>query len=115
MISAWNGVVNSNAQITSAQSATRSSQLVLDGVIEERNVGQRTTLDVLNARADLTSAREVLISARSARFIASFSLLSAIGRLSAMDLDLPVEIRSADGYVQSVEDVWAELRYVAGN
>ncbi|VAW20078.1 Type I secretion outer membrane protein, TolC precursor [hydrothermal vent metagenome] len=114
VISAWNGVQNANAQITSAQSATRSSQLVLNGVIEEQKVGQRTTLDVLNARSDLTRAQEGLISARSARYIATFSLLSSIGRLSARDLNLPVKILSADGYIQSVKDVWADLRSVPG-
>ncbi len=115
VISAWNGVENANAQITSARSATQSSQLVLNGVIQEQKVGQRTTLDVLNARSDLTRAQEGLISARSARYIASFSLLSAIGRLSAQDLNLPVTILSADGYVQSVEDVWADLRTIPGS
>lgn len=115
VISAWNGVQNANAQIESAQSAASSSQLVLNGVIEERNVGQRTTLDVLNSRADLTTAQEILISAQSSRLIASFSLLSSVGRLSATQLNLPVQIRSADGYLQTVEDVWAELRSVPAN
>ncbi len=115
VISAWNGVQNANAQIESAQSAARSSQLVLDGVIEEQKVGQRTTLDVLNSRADLTSAQEILISAQSSRLIASFSLISAVGRLSASELNLPVQISSADGYIQTVEDVWAELRSVTSN
>ncbi len=115
VISSWNGVQNANAQITSAQSSANSSQLVLDGVIEEQRVGQRTILDVLNSRSDLTLARESLISAQSARMIASFSLLSAVGRLSAVELNLPVKIMSADGYLQSVEDVWSELRSVPLN
>ncbi|VAW18042.1 Type I secretion outer membrane protein, TolC precursor [hydrothermal vent metagenome] len=115
VISSWNGVQNANAQITSAQSSANSSQLVLDGVIEEQRVGQRTILDVLNSRSDLTLARESLITAQSARMIASFSLLSAVGRLSAVELNLPVEIMSADGYLQTVEDVWSELRSVPVN
>ena len=115
VISAWNGVQNANAQITSAQSQADSSQVVLDGVIEEQKAGQRTILDVLNARSDLTNARESLITAQSARMIASFSLLSAVGRLSAIELGLPVNIMSADGYSQAVEDVWSELRSVPVN
>jgi outer membrane protein len=115
VISAWNGVQNAVAQIESAQSAARSSQLVLEGIIEEQRVGQRTTLDVLNSRADLTSAREILISAQSSRLVASFSLLSAIGRLSARDLNLPVHILSAEGYSEAVEDIWSELRSIPGN
>ena len=34
-----------------------AAQLALNGVIEERNVGQRTTLDVLNAQADVITAQ----------------------------------------------------------
>ncbi|MCB9993735.1 MAG: TolC family outer membrane protein [Hyphomicrobiaceae bacterium] len=112
---AWSGLQNAAAQIQSALSSERASQLALDGVIEERNVGQATTLDVLNARSNLTSAREVLISARTSQLIASFSLLAASGHLSAEYLSLPVRLQSADGYVQSVEDVWAELRSLPDN
>lgn len=75
-------------------------------------MGQQTTLDVLNARVTLTSIQEGLISARLSRIVASFSLASAMGRLSAVDLGLPVQIKSADGYQRKVEDIWSELRAV---
>lgn len=110
VISAWSSLQNSSAQIESAQSAVASGQLVVEGTIQERDVGQKTTLDVLNAQAELTQAREGLIQARSAKMIAAFALLSASGRLSAEDLRLGVEVHSADGYIAKVEDVWQELR-----
>lgn len=112
VVSSWSGMQNAIAQIDSAQSAVRASKLTLDGVIEERNVGQRTTLDVLNARAELTGAQEGRIGAQSSRLIAAFSLIAASGHLSAIDLGLPVQIRTGDGYIQKVEDVWQELRSV---
>jgi outer membrane protein len=112
VISAWSSMQNATAQIESAQSAVESGQLVVQGTIQERDVGQRTTLDVLNAQAEVTSAREGLISASSARVIASFALLAAAGRLSATDLHLNVEVHSADGYIATVEDVWQELRAI---
>ena len=110
VISSWSSLQNSTAQIESAQSAVDSGQLVVEGTIQERDVGQRTTLDVLNAQAELTSAREGLITARASRMIAAFALLSAAGRLTAEDLNLNVKILSADGYIATVEDVWQELR-----
>src|SRR5690606_16260331 len=110
VISAWSSLQNSSAQIESAQSAVESGQLVVEGTIQERDVGQKTTLDVLNAQAELTSSREGLIQARASRMIAAFALLSASGRLSAEDLNLNVQIHSADGYIAKVEDVWQELR-----
>ena len=110
VISAWSTLQNSTSQIDSAQAAVSSSQLVVDGTIQERDVGQKTTLDVLNAQAELTSAREQLITARSTKMIAAFSLLAASGKLSPEVLGLRVAMHSADGYIANVEDVWAELR-----
>ncbi|WP_374626091.1 TolC family outer membrane protein [Devosia sp.] len=110
VISSWSSLQNATTQIESAQSAVESGQLVVDGTIQERDVGQKTTLDVLNAQAELTTAREGLITARSSKMIAAFALLAASGRLSAEDLSLDVTIHSADGYIAKVEDVWQELR-----
>ena len=112
VIAAWTGIQSADAQISAAQAAVASSNTVLDGVIQERDLGAATTLDVLNAQADLTSAREALINASSSKTIATFSLLSAMGRLTARDLGLPVEIKTAVPYTQAVEDVWQELRTV---
>ncbi len=110
VVSAWGGLQSSIAFIESANASVRSGQIALDGVIEERNVGQRTTLDVLNARAELTSAKEALYTAQRNKIVAAFSLVSSTGRLDAASLHLPVSIQSADGYRANVEDIWGELR-----
>jgi outer membrane protein len=112
VVSSWTALQNATAQIESAQSAVESGQLVLEGLIQERDVGQRTTLDVLNAQAELTQAREGQIQASAGKIIASFALLSATGGLSAVNLGLNVEVRSAAGYVATVEDIWQELRAI---
>jgi outer membrane protein len=112
VVSAWTSLQNATAQIESAQSAVESGQLVLDGIIQERDVGQRTTLDVLNAQAELTQAREGQIQASAGRIIASFALIAATGGLNALNLGLNVEIKSAAGYVATVEDIWQELRAI---
>ncbi len=112
VIAAWTGIQSADAQISAAQAAVTSSNTVLDGVIQERDLGTATTLDVLNAQADLTSAREALINASNGKTVATFSLLSAMGRLTARDLGLPVRIKTAVPYTQAVEDVWQELRTV---
>lgn len=111
-ISAWATLQNTTAQIESAKSAVASGQLVVEGTIQERDVGQRTTLDVLNAQAELVSAREGLISATSTKAIASFVLLAAAGRLNPIDLGLDVEVKSGEAYTAKVEDIWQELRAI---
>jgi outer membrane protein len=113
VISAWAGIQSADAQISAANAAVAASRTVLDGVVQERDLGSRTTLDVLNSQADLTTARESLISATSNKVVATFSLLAAIGKLTPQDLGLNVEVKSASRYNQAVEDVWQELRTIA--
>jgi outer membrane protein len=112
VISAWAGIQSADAQISAANAAVAAGRVVLDGVIQERDLGTRTTLDVLNAQAELTTAREGLINASTNKVIATFSLLSAMGHLTATDLGLAVEVKSAVRYTQTVQDVWQELRTV---
>lgn len=113
VISAWAGIQSADAQIQAAQAAVQAGTTVLEGTIQERDLGTSTTLDVLNSQAELTSARESLINAQTSKVIATFSLLSAMGRLTASGLGLPVEVKSAVNYTRAVEDVWQELRSVA--
>jgi outer membrane protein len=112
VVSAWTSLQNATAQIEAAQSAVAAGQLVLEGLIQERDIGQRSTLDVLNAQAELTQAREGQIQASAGRIIASFALIAATGGLNAQSLGLKVEIKSAAGYVATVEDIWQELRAI---
>lgn len=113
VISAWAGIQSADAQISAANAAVSAGREVVEGVIQERDLGTRTTLDVLNAQAELTTAREGLITASSNKVVATFSLLAAMGNLTATDLGLPVEVKSAVRYNQAVEDVWQELRTIA--
>ncbi len=113
VIAAWAGIQSADAQISAAQAAVSAGREVLEGTIQERDLGTSTTLDVLNSQAELTTARESLINAQTNKVIATFSLLSSMGRLTARDLGLPVEVKTAVQYNQAVEDVWQELRTVA--
>jgi outer membrane protein len=69
-------------------------------------VGQRTTLDVLNAQQELVNARMALASAQRDRVVASFTLLSAVGRLSPQVLCLRVLVYDANVHYQQVRDTW---------
>ena len=79
-------------------------------MIQERDVGQKTTLDVLNAESTLITYKETLITANASRVTAAFTLISAIGRMSPKDLGLNAAPKSAQHYVQAVEDTWQEAR-----
>ena len=109
---AWSSLKTSAATIAAVKAAENATQKVLDATTEEFGVGQKTQLDVLNAKSNLTDVQITRINAESGRFIAALSLLSAVGRMSATDLGLPVEVRSPDAYRAKVEDVWQDLRAI---
>ncbi len=62
---------------------------------QELKVGSRTVLDELNARQELLDARVGLLRSRHDAAVSGYSLLVAIGRLTAQSLQLPVEIYDA--------------------
>jgi outer membrane protein len=88
VISGWGQLEAAKAQILAAQAQVQASETALNGVREEAKVGQRTTLDVLNAQQELLDARVSLISAQRDRVVASYLVLSTIGRLSIQTLGL---------------------------
>ena len=105
------GLLNaSRFQVEAAQAQVNAAQIALNGVQEEYRVGQRTTLDVLNAQAELVNARSLLITAQRDRVVNSYSLLSAIGRLSAEFLRLNVQAYAPETHYNQVRDSWFGVR-----
>ena len=87
-----------------------SAEIALNGVREEARVGQRTTLDVLNAQQELVNARVALVGAQRDRVVASYSLLAGVGRLSPQVLGLHVPIYNVEVHYKQVRDSWAGVR-----
>jgi outer membrane protein len=110
VVQAWGQLQAAKAQIEAALRQNDAAARALDGVRNEAQAGQRTTLDVLNAQQALVNARVSLIIAQHDRVVASYSLLSAVGRLSAAALKLPVSIYDPMVHYQQVRDVWFGLR-----
>src|SRR5690606_7591464 len=56
LVSAWGSLVAARAQVEAANAQVRAARIALEGITEERDVGQRTTLDVLDAQAEVLTA-----------------------------------------------------------
>src|SRR6476469_2662255 len=82
VVQSWGLLDAAKANIEATQAQVQAAEIALNGVREEARVGQRTTLDVLNAQQELVNARVALVSAQRDRVVASFTLLAAVGRLS---------------------------------
>jgi outer membrane protein len=114
VISAWGGLEASRAQIEAAQAQVSAAETALNGVREEAKVGQRTTIDVLNAQQVLLNARSTLVTAQRDRVVASYAVMSAIGRLSASKLNLKVAAHDARRHYDQVRDKWWGLQTPSG-
>src|SRR5690349_7642577 len=113
-VSAW--VANEGAKIavSAAESEVRAATVALAGVQKEAAGGQRTTVDVLNSQQDLIQAKARLIGAQRDRVIASYTLLSAIGRLDVKTLSLNTPDYLPEAHYHQVPDAWHGLRTPSG-
>jgi outer membrane protein len=114
VVSAW--VTNEGTKIAlkAAESEVHAADVALQGVRREAQGGQRTTIDVLNAQQDLTNARARQITSQRDRVIASYTLLSAVGRLDVHNLSLNTPDYLPEVHYHQVRDAWHGLRTPSG-
>ena len=103
---AWEQLVSDRAQITSEQSQIKANEIALDGVQQEASVGSRTVLDILNAEQILFQSRVNLVTSQHDEVVAEFALASALGRLTAKQLNLPVVFYDPQEHFDAVRDKW---------
>jgi outer membrane protein len=107
---AWGQLEAAKAQIDASVASVTASEIALDGVREEARVGQRTTLDVLNAQQVLVQARTNLVTAQHDRLVASYTVLAAVGSLSPQVLGLHIETYDPTVHYHQVRDAWIGVR-----
>jgi outer membrane protein len=110
VVSAWGVWQNVGPLLESAQARVRAEEIALNGVREEARVGQRTTLDVLNAQQRLLEARSNIVSVQRERVVSSYSLLSSVGDLNARKLGLAVQNYDPTIHFDQVKGKWIGLR-----
>jgi outer membrane protein len=110
VVQSWGQLEAAKANIEATQAQVQAAEIALNGVREEARVGQRTTLDVLNAQQELVNARVALVTAQRDRVVASYTLLAAVGRLSPQVLGLRVPTYDARVHYHQVRDSWAGVR-----
>jgi outer membrane protein len=114
IVQAWGQIEAAKAQVFATQAQVTAAEVALNGVREEARVGQRTTLDVLNAQQDLVNARVALVTAQRDRVVASYTLLAAVGSLSPQILGLRVQVYDPMVHYQQVRDAWGGVRIPDG-
>ena len=112
--SAWVTHEGAKVAVAAAESEVRAAGVALGGVQREAQGGQRTTLDVLNSQQELISGKARLIGAQRDRVIASYTLLSAIGKLDVRSLGLNTPDYLPEVHYHQVRDAWHGLRTPSG-
>ena len=104
LYSSWQA---NNEVIASNKVAVDANSLSLQGVRAENTVGTRTILDILNAEQEEFSSQVQLVTAQRNAYVAGFSLLAAMGKASAADLNLDAgPLYDPSVYYKKVRNNW---------
>jgi len=110
----WANLQSAKTRMVAAQAQIAAAEKALYGVREEAKAGQRTTLDILNAQQELLNARIALIFAQRERVVASYGVLSTIGRLSTDNLGLSPDYYDPALHLDQIKDSWGGFHTPGG-
>lgn len=114
VVSSYSQYQGALASLSANREQLKAARLALDGAVEERKVGQRTTLDVLDTQTQVINAQIALANSNRDLRVAGYAILSAIGRLNARNLGLNVAVYKPEVHQKAVEDKWFGLRTPSG-
>ncbi len=106
VVVAWSRMAAARAQTISDKAQVEAAKIALEGTREEEKVGQRTLLDVLNAEQELLDAEVALTVTRRDLIVATFTVLSSVGRLSADDLRITDTLYDPAAHYEEVSRKW---------
>jgi outer membrane protein len=109
VVAAWSQLVAAKAAVESDQTAVNANRIALAGVREEERVGQRTLLDVLNAEQELLNAEVNLATDQRNVVVASYTVLSTIGRLNAQELAVASLVYDPETHYHDVRRKWFDI------
>ena len=105
---AWASLQVARATLDATVRQIRAARVAFRGVKEEATLGARTTLDVLDAEQELLDAEANRISALTDQYIATYSLLSAMGLLTVDHLKLGIRTYDPAAYYNAVSNAPAD-------
>ncbi|RRH76306.1 TolC family outer membrane protein [Falsigemmobacter faecalis] len=100
---AWAIRFVTGASISAVDQQIVAARAAFDGVREETRLGARTTLDLLNAEQELLSAQASRLEAVTRQYVASYSLLAAMGYLTVDHLKLGIPTYDVSAYYNAVK------------
>lgn len=106
VVQAWSQLMGFKAQAESDKASIVANRIALNGVREQERVGQRTVLDVLNAQQEFLQSQVNLEKTKRNILVASYTLASAIGRLSVSEVGAATAVYNPEVHYQDVRSKW---------
>lgn len=106
---AWEYMASNHARIKSIKEEIKANEVALEGVQKEETLGNRTILDVLDAYNELLTSKVSEVKARRDYFVSAMQVLMAMGKLTANELNLAVDIYDAEKYYKETKGKWLSL------
>jgi TolC family type I secretion outer membrane protein len=102
----WAAFNAARSSLTASEAVVNSNQQAVQGIIREQQAGERSVIDVLNAQQDYQNSRQGHLNAVHDSVVASYRLVSAIGRLNAHELALNVKFYDPQAYYDDNAGRW---------
>ncbi|MBP5615783.1 MAG: TolC family protein, partial [Alphaproteobacteria bacterium] len=93
--SSFEYMIANESRLKSVKDQIKAYAIALDGVQQEEALGNRTVLDVLDAYQALLNSKVEEVQARRNYYVSGMALLVSMGKLTAEDLNLNVELYDA--------------------
>jgi outer membrane protein len=106
VVQAWSQLQGFRAQAESDRASIAANTTALNGVREEERVGQRTILDVLNAQQELLQSQVSLETTKRNILVASYTVVSAIGRLSVAEVGAASQVYDPEVNYEETRRRW---------
>ena len=97
------------SKINAFKKQIESNKIYLEGLKQELQLGERTTLDVLNGEQELLESSLGLVMAYKDYFISYYEILFHLGKLNAKDLNLNVILFDDEKNYNSVKGKWLDI------
>lgn len=107
--SAWEYMKSNESQLKAIEAQINANAIALEGVQKEEALGNRTILDVLDAYQELLNSKVNDVKARRTYYVSAMNLLASMGKMTAKELKLDVELYDAEKYYKDTKGKWLSL------
>ena len=109
VLSAWEYMKSNESQLKAIAAQINANTIALEGVQKEEALGNRTILDVLDSYQELLNSKVNDVKARRTYYVSAMNLLASMGKMTAKELKLDVELYDAQKYYEETKGKWLSL------